>query len=734
MQALVTWPSRCETWAVPQLGFELGSSCKFSTRIRRKKMWSLGFPACYGRSGAVLLLSSNSGAIGAEAFSGSPKFDFGCGCFSGYSKLKPARICQSKKRSFGASFVVAWALEEQAIGNDIVIEESTSEHRLSGEGESKGVDHLIVDEAEGGEDKNEVDVRNRGANWEQKNDKIDVRALALSLQFAKTADDVEVVLRDKGDLPLQVFSSMIRGFGRDRLMDSAFAVVEWLKRKSEETNGSITPNLFIYNSLLGAVKQSKQFGEMDKVLSAMTQEGVELNVVTYNTKMAIYIEQGLSTKALDVLEDIEKKGLIPSSVSYSTALLAYQRMEDGNGALQFFMEFREKYHKGDISKESVEDWEHEFIQLENFTKRVCYQVMRRWLVKDDNLSTNVLKLLAQMDIAGVPLGRAEHERLLWACTREEHYTVAKELYNRIRERHTEIGISVCNHVIWLMGKAKKWWAALEIYEDMLDRGPKPNNMSYELIVSHFNVLLTAARKRGIWRWGIRLLNKMEEKGLKPRSKEWNAVLVACSKAAETSAAVKIFKRMVEQGQKPTVLSYGALLSALEKGKLYDEARQVWEHMLKVGVKPNLYAYTIMASVFSGQGKLNMVDTIIHEMVSSGIEPTVVTYNAIISGFARNGSTNAAYEWFQRMKDQNISPNNVTYEMMIEGFANGGKPRLAYDLYLTAQNQGLDLSPKSYDIVVQSSLASGVAIEGFLGARPPDKKEEVQGRKSSTQLS
>ncbi|PQQ12599.1 pentatricopeptide repeat-containing protein [Prunus yedoensis var. nudiflora] len=256
MQALVTWPSRGETWAVPQLGFELGSSCKFSSRIRRKKMWSLGFPVCYGRSGAVLLLSSNSGAIGAEAFSGSPKFDFGCGCFFGYSKLKPARIFQSKKRSFGASFVVAWALEEQAIANDIVIEESTSEHRLSGEGESKGVDHLIVDGAEGGEDKNEVDVRNRGANWEQKNDKIDVRELALSLQFAKTADDVEVVLKDKGDLPLQVFSSMIRGFGRDRLMDSAFAVVEWLKRKSEETNGSITPNLFIYNSLLGAVKQS----------------------------------------------------------------------------------------------------------------------------------------------------------------------------------------------------------------------------------------------------------------------------------------------------------------------------------------------------------------------------------------------------------------------------------------------------------------------------------------------
>lgn len=738
MQALIAWPSRAETWIAPQLGFELDYSCNLSTRrSRRKKMWGLSFPVCYGTTAGVLLLSSSkSGAIGGEAFSGSPKFGFRCGSLSGYSKLRLAGNCKLKKGSYGSSFVLAWALEEQAIGNDIILDESRTQHELLGKCENKDVGELVVEgiRAGGGNDDNEVDATSRGGNWEQKNENVDVRALALSLQFAKTADDVEEVLKDKGNLPLQVFSSMIRGFGRDKLMDSAFAVVEWLKRRNEETDGIITPNLFIFNSLLGAVKQSKQFGEMDKVLADMTQEGVEPNVVTYNTIMAIYVEQGLSTMALDVLEEIQKKGLIPSSVTYSTALLAYQRMQDGIGALEFFVEFREKYRNGDICKVAEEDWESEFLKLESFTKRVCYQVMRRWLVRDDNLSTNVLKLLVKMDNAGVQLGRAEHERLLWACTREEHYNVAKELYSRIRERHSEISISVCNHVIWVMGKAKKWWAALEIYEDMLDKGPKPNNMSYELVVSHFNVLLTAARKKGIWRWGVRLLNKMEEKGLKPRSKEWNAVLVACSKAAETSAAVQIFKRMVEQGQKPTILSYGALLSALEKGKLYDEARQVWEHMIKLGVKPNLYAYTIMASVFSGQGKFNLVETIVQEMVTAGIEPTVVTYNAIISGCARNDSSSVdAYDWFYRMKAHNIPPNNVTYEMMIEALAKEGKPRLAYELYLRAQNQGIRLSSKAYDIVVQSSVVSGATFDlKLLGARPPPhKKENVQDRKSST---
>lgn len=720
MQALSTWPSKGESLLIPHLSFELTSFLKTNNaRRRRVKIWGIGFPVSRSSSAGFSLCSSARVVVGRGGCCGRPKCDLRCGFLSGYSKLKVARFCKPKKSSVRALV----ALEHQIIGNEYLVEESISEDRLSGD----------LDDGEDGENSNDDDEQgNKGEDVPEEedgkgeSDRIDVRALAWSLRLAKTADDVEDILKDKGELPLQVYSTMIRGFGRDKLLDPAFALVKWLKKKKEETNGLIAPNLFIYNSLLGAVKQSENFGEMENVFSYMAEEGVFPNAVTYNTMMAIYVEQGQPAKALSVLEEIQNKGLTPSPVSYSTALLAYRRMEDGNGALKFFIDIREKYHTGEIGNDADEDWENEFVKLENLTIRVCYQVMRCWLVKDDDLSIKVLKLLIEMDNAGFPLGNADHERLMWACTRGEHYIVAKELYDRLRERHFETRLSVCNHAIWLMGKAKKWWTALEIYEDLLDKGPKPNNMSYELIVSHFNVLLTAARKRGIWKWGVRLLDKMEEKGLKPGNKEWNAVLVACSKASQTSAAVQIFRRMVEQGQKPTIISYGALLSALEKGKLYDEARQVWEHMLKVGVKPNLYAYTIMASVFSGQGKFNMVDTVIHEMVTSGVEPTVVTYNAIISACAGNGMSTAAYEWFHRMKAQNLSPNEVSYEMLVEALVKDCKPRLAFELYLRAQNEGLRLASKAYDAVIQSSQLHGATIDvKLLGARPQDKRGKAK---------
>ncbi|PSR87530.1 Pentatricopeptide repeat-containing protein [Actinidia chinensis var. chinensis] len=731
MQALSIWPLKNEFWVVPKFKMEIthmGPSCMATTSRFRS---------------SLLVVSSSSRVTKSRSCFISSQIAVQCRLFSGYSEFQVYFLCGPNKDPFRASKALTWTLEAQAITSEFVEQNSGPLDGTSGKNNAN-CDHvdrdtkLVLAKNENGlvnESEDEKGINN-GEVGKKRTGRVDVRSLAWSLRFARTAKDVEEVLKDKGELPLQVYSTMIRGFGKDKRISCAMALVQWLKEKKKDANGtSIGPNLFIFNSLLGAVKQSQQFEEVEKVLNDMAAAGVVPNVVTYNTLMGIYIEQGRGVEALNLFEEIRRKGLSPSSASYSTTLVAYRRLEDGFGALKFYLELKEKYRNGEIGRDGGEDWENEFAKLENFMVQTCCHVMRRWLVKSDNLNTNVLKLLTEMDRAGLQTGRVEYERLMWACTREEHYIVAKELYSRIRERGSEISLSVCNHVIWLMGKAKKWWAALEIYEDLLEKGPKPNNMSYELVVSHFNILLTAARKRGIWRWGIRLLDKMQEKGLKPGSREWNAVLVACSKASETSAAMQVFKRMVEQGEKPTIISYGALLSALEKGKLYDEARRVWDHMIKVGVEPNLYAYTILVSIYTAQRKFNIVDSIIREMGVYGIEPTVVTYNAIISGCAYNNMGGEAYEWFHKMRVQNISPNEITYEMLIEALTKDGKPKLAYDFYLRAQNEGLNLASKAYDAVIQSSQIYGATIDvSIMGPRPPEREKKVQIRKEQSEFS
>ncbi|KAM0821579.1 hypothetical protein ACQ4PT_072092 [Festuca glaucescens] len=558
-------------------------------------------------------------------------------------------------------------------------------------------------------------------NGRRRGGTVDVVAFVAVLHDAKTADDVKFLAQDflggGGDdeerLPVQVYTSLIRGLGKKQRIDAAFAIVEHLKRR-----GGSSLNQFVYNCLLGAVKNSGEFTRIEDVLADMEEQGISPNIVTFNTLMSVYVEQGKIEEVFRVYhEDIQGRGLVPTAATYSTVMSAFKSAGDAFAALDFFVKLRERYNNGELIGNPA-DWEPEFVKYENLALRVCHMAMRRSLAGANNPGGAALKVILSMDEARVRPDRRYYERLVWACTGEEHYTIAKELYQRIRECDGEISLSVCNHLIWLMGKAKKWWAALEIYEDLLEKGPKPNNLSYELIMSHFNILLNAARRRGIWRWGVRLLDKMEEKGLNPGCREWNAVLLACSRAAETSAAVNIFKRMINQGLKPDVVSYGALLSALEKGGLYDEALRVWEHMRKVGIHPNLHAYTILVSIYIGKGNHDMVDGVLQDMLSANIEPTVVTFNAIISACVRSSKGSAAFEWFHKMKMKSIEPNEITYQMLIEALVQDGKPKVAYEMYITACNKGLNLSAKSYDTVMEACQGYGALIDlASLGLRP-----------------
>lgn len=628
------------------------------------------------------------------------------------SKLRPSYPSLSKTRSF----VLKAALMEE-IPENVSMEKEEREIEMEEETDESKVDASAVEEIKPVEDS-------------MTPSRIDVPVLAQSLWDCKTADDVEVVLNKLKELPpLPVYSTLIKGFGIAKNLDSAFAVVEWLKMKRNGGHDSMAPNIIIYNSLLGAIKQAERFEDVDRVLADMADQGILPSIVTYNLLMAVSIDQGKPSEAFKVLATIEEQGLSPCPATYSTVLVAYWRLEDVSGALQFYVDLRDRYTQGKIGCNSDEVWEKEFTKIKNLTMRICYQVMRRWLVKEDNPFTRIIQVLCDMDKSQLPPGRREYEKLIWACTIEGHYHVARELYRRLREMDSGISLSVCNHVIWLMGTAKKWWAALEVYEDLLDKGPKPNNLTYELIMSHFDVLLGAAGKKGIWRWGIRLIDMMEEKGLRPSQKQWNSVLIACSKASEASSAIQIFNRMIDQGQKPTIISYGALLSALEKGKLYDEALSVWKHMLKIGVQPNLYAYTILVSIYIGKGELEQVDTIVQEMVSTGIEPTVVTYNAIISGCARKNLGSAAFEWFHRMRVKSICPNEVTYEMLVQALAGDGKPKLAYDMYVQAANEGFCLSSKAYDALVDSCQIYGATVDlGVVGFLTPAKRKARQTSK------
>ncbi|KAL0344066.1 UNVERIFIED_CONTAM: protein LOW PHOTOSYNTHETIC EFFICIENCY 1, chloroplastic [Sesamum angustifolium] len=322
MLALTIWPSASGSWhscVIPQVDFEL-CSCSSLVKCgeRRKRLDFCRIPC----NGLFHLSSYFRGFRGGTSLVGR-NFELKCM----FSYLCPrgtgSLLSKPQKDSLGAAFALAWALEEPTVGDDVAEEEidhlsDTSENRDDAEiarvqlDEVKECDSLAHYDGDPVDNNHENDDEQKGGSGHGEvqsgnSQRIDVRALACRLHSAKTADDVEEVLKKKQKLPLQVYSTLIRGFGKDKRLDSAMALFEWLKRKSKETDCPLRPNIFIYNSLLGAMKQAENFDVVEKVINDMAVEGVLPNIVTYNTLMGIYIEQGREVRLSNFLRRCQPK-------------------------------------------------------------------------------------------------------------------------------------------------------------------------------------------------------------------------------------------------------------------------------------------------------------------------------------------------------------------------------------------------------------------------------------------
>ncbi len=441
-----------------------------------------------------------------------------------------------------------------------------------------------------------------------------VRALTWAFRGAQGTPAIAAVLEDLR-FSISTFTSVIQKLGMEGNPQAAIALFRWLQEQQQEVDNSVehqqslvvpnvepqqslvipnvdqqqsflVPNVYTYNSLLGALKANGCYDFAVRILGEMRDNGIAADLVTYNTVISMYDQLGQHEQALKVFEELKSLGMQPDLFTYRTLIQLLARCGKVEQALDIFCKLKKQQQEEDWVSESQEGSENhsrpelkrergQRQELATFVVQMCYKRFKAWLADDSSTVRETAILGKRMKVAQVALDAKMCKNLIRACgQREIDHSLVKILYHSMREQHFPIGVSLCNQVIRVLGKGKKWWAALEVYENMMESGPLPEETTRRLLLSHFQILLNSARKRRIWKWALQLLDKMMEKGIEPDSFAWNAALIACGRANETASAVQVFQQMTEHGQKPGVVSYGALLSALEKGNLLENAEQV----------------------------------------------------------------------------------------------------------------------------------------------------------------
>lgn len=507
-----------------------------------------------------------------------------------------------------------------------------------------------------------------------------VRAITWALRGATGPPAIASVLGNL-KVSLSVFTSVIHKLGLEGHPSVAYALVQWLCERPIQAEEE-RPNVYTYNSLLGALKLNKRYSLMEQVIAEVQQRGIVPDVVTYNTIIQMHQERGNPQLALDVFLAIKRGGLTPNAVTYRMVFKVLADLGDLASALELFADLRGNQAQNDASTPDAESSSesalgadgvpvcladsHQWHQMEAVIQELCTQRISMWLSEEGEKASVVAALFDRMKAASVDLEPVACVDLLWKCGSRAalDHVLVKRLYLVLRRQEYPFSTPLCNHIIVVLGKGKRWWAALQVFEEMIEQGPEPSELTYSILVSHFHVLFNAARRRRIWKWSIQLLDKMLEKGLDPGRFAWNAVLITCAKANATAAAMLVFHRMIQSRQRPDVLSYGALLSAFEKAGWHDNAIRLWKHMERVGVEPNDAAYTTMICVHGNVGSYDECMRLASEMQEEGIQLSLVTYNALITSCAKVGNSESALAWVDRMSAAWIMPDCITYDQLL----------------------------------------------------------------------
>lgn len=525
-----------------------------------------------------------------------------------------------------------------------------------------------------------------------------VRVLSWALKDVEDVSQVDAYLQNL-HFPLSVFSSVIQKLGAWSKLQAAICVYRWLLTRPDEEE---RPNVFIYTSLLGVIKSCGDFELWKVVLEDMKKSKVEPTLVTYNIMIACFEQQGLHSEAVDAFQELEQKGLTPNPITYRALLRGYEKLGDMNGALYLYSSAKDVFQKTG-QDDAVEG-------LREIVSGLSSRFIRNCLVEGKD-PYYILYILQTAENSLAELRVRDYEEIMWSCgSQPKDHIIVKNVLARRKLSSLPVGVALCNHVMRVMGKGKKWWAALEVFEWMMEEGPPPDKDSYNIIRSQFNFLLNASRERGTCSWSLQLLEKMEAHGILPDRFAWDTALVTCAKKVDPEAAVLCFQKMIEQGQHPSILSYGALLSALEKGALFEKAEQVWEHMKRMDVKPNIEAYTTMVSVYAGSEKHEKLMALVDEIRASGVQFTLITYNALITASGKAGNVKAALNWMKELSAKGFHPDATTYSQLVKFLSQVGETELARDMCIKAKELNLVLSRSANDAMVEACRVLNVELD------------------------
>lgn len=131
------------------------------------------------------------------------------------------------------------------------------------------------------------------------------------------------------------------------------------------------------------------------------------------------------------------------------------------------------------------------------------------------------------------------------------------------------------------------------------------------------------------------------------------------KSKKAAYCLKLLEKMEEKGVNVTTVAYTTILDSLYKEKKMVDAEKLWKAMKKKGVKLDVPAYNVRI-MGRMTGEVSRVKEVVKEIEQAGLKPDTITYNYLMSCYCNNGKFVDARKVYEQIKE----PNRKTFKLYI----------------------------------------------------------------------
>ncbi|KAJ1256409.1 hypothetical protein BS78_K034000 [Paspalum vaginatum] len=427
--------------------------------------------------------------------------------------------------------------------------------------------------------------------------------------------DAERVLetaRASGSANVVTYTALIDGYCRSGRLADALRLIASMP---------VAPDTYTYNTVLKGICGAKQWEEADELMAEMIRnnchpnEGLciagrwgevgELiadmvrkdcppNDATFSTLINSLCQNRLVEYAIEVLEQMQKYGYMPDVVSYNTIVSCFSEQGRVDDALKLLNTMLCK--PDTVSFNSVlkclcraERWCDAVKLMDKMLKEGCPIIEMTFNILIDSLCQNGLVNVAIEVFELMPEYRCTpdivtYSSLINGFSEQGLDEVAFDLF---RSMPCKADAFSYNAVLKGLCTAARWDDAGELIADMVTKGCLPNEVT-------FNTLINSLCQRGLVDRAIEVYEQMPNYGITPDVFTYNALINGFSEQGHLDDALKLLSSM---SCEPDTISYNSILKGLCRVHRWNDADKLVTEMLRKNCTPNEVTFKYANQLF-----------------------------------------------------------------------------------------------------------------------------------------